>query len=104
MPLTNTPFEHVLVEEMIPFIDANFRTIADQPHRALSGLSMGGMLTHGISLAHLDKFAYIGMFSGGSIGVAEIKDMADFKKRVKLGLSVTAAVRTAPPARRMWKN
>jgi enterochelin esterase family protein len=84
MPLTNTPFEHVLIEEMIPFIDANFRTIADQPHRALSGLSMGGMLTHGISLAHLDRFAYIGMFSGGSIGVGEIKDMSDFKKRVKL--------------------
>ena len=84
MPMTNTPFEHVLIEEMIPFIDANFRTLADQPHRALSGLSMGGMLTHGISLAHLDKFAYIGIFSGGSIGVAEIKDMADFKKKVKL--------------------
>ena len=82
--MTNTPFEHVLIEEMIPFIDANFRTIADQPHRALSGLSMGGMLTHGISLAHLDKFAYIGMFSGGSIGVPEIKDMGDFKKKVKL--------------------
>jgi len=84
MPMTNTPFEHVLIEEMIPFIDANFRTLADQPHRALSGLSMGGMLTHGISLAHLDKFAYIGIFSGGSVGVAEIKDMADFQKKVKL--------------------
>ena len=42
--MTNTPFEHVLVEEMIPFIDANFRTLADQPHRAMAGLSMGGML------------------------------------------------------------
>ncbi len=84
MALTNTPFEHVLIEEMIPFIDANFRTIADQPHRAMSGLSMGGMYTHGITLAHLDKFAYIGMFSGGSIGTSEIKDMADFKKKVKL--------------------
>ncbi len=82
--LTNTPFEHVLIEEMIPFIDANFRTLADQPHRAMSGLSMGGALTHGISLAHLDKFAYIGMFSGGSIAPSEIKDMADFKKKVKL--------------------
>jgi hypothetical protein len=41
MVMTNTPFEHVLIEEMIPFIDANFRTIADQPHRALSGLSIG---------------------------------------------------------------
>jgi enterochelin esterase family protein len=84
MVLTNTPFEHVLIEEMIPFIDANFRTIADQPHRAMAGLSMGGMYTHGITLAHLDKFAYIGMFSGGSIGPAEIKDMGDFRKKVKL--------------------
>jgi enterochelin esterase family protein len=80
--MTNTPFEHVLVEEMVPFIDANFRTLADQPHRAMAGLSMGGMLTHGITLAHLDKFSHIGMFSGGSIAVSEIKDMADFKKKV----------------------
>jgi len=82
--MTNTPFEHVLVEEMIPYIDANFRTLADQPHRALAGLSMGGMLTHGITLAHLDKFSHIGMFSGGSIPASEIKDMTDFKKKVKL--------------------
>jgi enterochelin esterase-like enzyme len=82
--MTNTPFEHVLVEEMIPFIDANFRTLADQPHRAMAGLSMGGALTHGITLAHLDKFSHIGMFSGGSIAPSEIKDMADFKKKVKL--------------------
>jgi enterochelin esterase family protein len=82
--MTNTPFEHALIEEIIPFIDANFRTYADQPHRAMAGLSMGGAYTHGITLAHLDKFSHIGMFSGGSIGVAEIKDMADFKKKVKL--------------------
>jgi len=82
--MTNTPFEHVLIEEMIPYIDATFRTLADQAHRAMAGLSMGGALTHGITLAHLDKFAYIGMFSGGSIAPSEIKDMAAFKKKVKL--------------------
>jgi len=82
--MTNTPFEHALIEEIIPFIDANFRTLADQPHRAMAGLSMGGAYTHGITLAHLDKFAYIGMFSGGSIAESEVKDMADFKKKVKL--------------------
>ena len=38
-------FEHVLIDDLIPFIDANFRTIADQPHRAMAGLSMGGMQT-----------------------------------------------------------
>ena len=82
--MTNTPFEHALIEDIIPFIDGNFRTLADQPHRAMAGLSMGGAYTHGITLAHLDKFAYIGMFSGGSIPVSEIKDLADFKKKVKL--------------------
>ncbi len=82
--MTNTPFEHVLVEEMIPFIDSHFRTLADQPHRAMAGLSMGGALTHGITLAHLDKFSHIGMFSGGGIALPEIKDTADFKKKVKM--------------------
>jgi enterochelin esterase-like enzyme len=82
--MTDTPFEHVLIGEMIPFIDTNYRTLADQAHRAMSGLSMGGALTHGVTLAHLDKFAYIGMFSGGSIASSEIKDMADFKKKVKM--------------------
>jgi enterochelin esterase family protein len=82
--MTNTQFERALVEEIIPFIDANFRTLADQPHRAMAGLSMGGAYTHGITLAHLDKFSHIGLFSGGSISVSEIKDMAAFKKKVKL--------------------
>jgi enterochelin esterase-like enzyme len=82
--MTNTPFERVLIEDLIPFVDANFRTLADQPHRAMAGLSMGGGLTHGITLAHLDKFSHIGMFSGGSIAVSEIKDTADFKKKVKV--------------------
>lgn len=82
--MTNTPFEHVLVEEMIPFIDSHFRTLADQPHRAMAGLSMGGALTHGITLAHLDKFSHIGMFSGGGIAASEIKDPAAFKKKVKV--------------------
>ena len=84
MAMTDTPFEHALIEDIIPFIDANFRTLADQRHRGLAGLSMGGMLTHGITLAHLDKFSHIGMFSGGTIAASEIKDMADFKKKVTL--------------------
>ncbi|HXK05276.1 MAG TPA: alpha/beta hydrolase-fold protein [Verrucomicrobiae bacterium] len=82
--MTDTPFEHALIQEIIPFVDANFRTLADQPHRAMAGLSMGGAYTHGITLAHLDKFSHIGLFSGGSITVSEIKDVADFKKKVKL--------------------
>jgi enterochelin esterase family protein len=77
-------FEHVLTDDLIPFIDANYRTIPDQPHRAMAGLSMGGMQTHTISLAHLDTFSHIGMFSGGSIATNEITDLDAFKQKVKL--------------------
>jgi enterochelin esterase family protein len=87
MAMKDTPFEHALVEDIIPFIDATFRTQADQAHRGLAGLSMGGMLTHGISLAHMDKFSHIGMFSGGSIAASEIKDVADFRKKCMLFVS-----------------
>ena len=75
---------HLLIEDLIPYIDANFRTIADQPHRAMAGLSMGGMQTRGIALGHLDKFSHIGIFSGGSIALTNITDMAAFKQKVKL--------------------
>jgi enterochelin esterase-like enzyme len=77
-------FEKPLIEDFIPFVDANFRTMADQPHRAMAGLSMGGMQTRGITLAHLDTFSHIGVFSGGSIAVTNITDMAKFKEKVKL--------------------
>jgi enterochelin esterase family protein len=69
-----------MINDMIPWVDSNFRTLADQAHRAMSGLSMGGMYTKSITLAHLDKFAYIGLFSGGNIAPAEISD----KSKVKL--------------------
>jgi enterochelin esterase family protein len=77
-------FERVLTEELIPYIDANYRTLADQPHRAMAGLSMGGMQTRSIGLKHLDMFSHLGIFSGGSIDPAEIADMSDFKQKVKL--------------------
>ena len=51
-----TPFQTVLVDELIPYIDANFNTIADQPHRAMAGLSMGGMETKTITLNKPDVY------------------------------------------------
>lgn len=78
------PFETVLVKELIPFIDAQFRTIADQPHRAMAGLSMGGMETRMITLRNLDTFSHIGVFSGGSIALTNITDLAAFKAKNKL--------------------
>jgi alpha-L-arabinofuranosidase len=77
-------FTRVLINDLIPFIDANFRTLTDQPNRAMAGLSMGGMQTRTIALANLDKFSHIGIFSGGSIAPADISDMAAFKQKVKV--------------------
>ncbi len=53
----------IVSTELIPFIDASFRTIPDRNHRALAGLSMGGAQALRIGLNHLDKFAYLGAFS-----------------------------------------
>jgi enterochelin esterase-like enzyme len=49
-------------------VDATFRTLADQPHRAMAGLSMGGMQTNAIAMEHLDVFSHVGLFSGGTVG------------------------------------
>lgn len=78
------PFQTVLVDELIPYIDANFRTLADQPHRAMAGLSMGGMETRQITLANLDKFSHIGLFSGGSISLDDVNNTPGFQEKVKL--------------------
>jgi enterochelin esterase-like enzyme len=78
------PFETVLVKELIPYIDSNFRTLSDQPHRAMAGLSMGGMETKTITLRNLDTFSHIGLFSGGSIKPDELADLAAFKAKNKL--------------------
>jgi enterochelin esterase-like enzyme len=77
-------FQTVLVNELIPYIDANFRTLSDQPHRAMAGLSMGGMETKAITLKHLDAFSHICLFSGGTISSNDVKNTPDFTKKVKL--------------------
>ena len=75
-----TPFQTVLVDELIPYIDASFRTLADQPHRAMAGLSMGGMETKDITLARPDVFSHYALLSGGIYAPEDIKD----KSKVKL--------------------
>ena len=78
-----TAFERDLIDDLVPFIDANYRTMANQPNRALAGLSMGGMQTRSIAPNHIDKFSHVGIFSGGSIAPSEVS-MAAFKKAVRL--------------------
>ena len=78
------PFQTVLVDELIPYIDANFRTLSDQAHRAMAGLSMGGMETKTITLANLDIFSHIGLFSGGTFSLEDVDKTPGFRQKVKL--------------------
>ena len=57
-------FGEVVIGDLIPAIDASYRTIPDREHRAMAGLSMGGMQTLFIAPRHLDEFAYIASLSG----------------------------------------
>ncbi len=57
-------FEDDMTQVLIPFIDKTFRTLPDRDHRAMAGLSMGGMQTFQVTFDHLDLFSYIGGFSG----------------------------------------
>jgi len=84
-------FEDVVVSDLIPTIDASYRTLATRENRAMAGLSMGGGQTLQITSNHLDLFAWIGSFSAplrnfdvktsmnGVLG-----DAAAFNKRVRL--------------------
>lgn len=63
MPSFWDGFGSVMIKDLIPAIDANFRTLTNRENRAMAGLSLGGTQTYQITQANLDKFAYIGIFS-----------------------------------------
>ncbi len=57
-------FPQILLNEIIPFVETNFRAKTDRENRAMAGLSWGGHQTLMTALPNIDKFAYIGTFSG----------------------------------------
>ena len=77
-------FQRVLVDELVPYIDASFRTQADQKHRAMAGLSMGGMETRWITLKKFEVFSHIGLLSGGTISPEDVMGAPGFREKVKL--------------------
>ena len=101
-------FEDVMVKDLIPMIDATYRTIPARESRAMAGLSMGGMQTFQITLKHLDLFAYIGGFSGGGGGFGGasfdpktahngiMADAAEFNRKVRV---LWLGIGTAEPKR-----
>ena len=62
-------FYKVMINDLIPTIDQKFRTLTDRDHRAMAGLSWGGHQTFDVVLNHIDKFSYMGTFSGAIFGL-----------------------------------
>jgi enterochelin esterase family protein len=80
----NSAFTDMMIGDLIPMIEKTYRALPGRENRAMAGLSMGGMQTHNTTMANLDKFAYIGLLSGGNIPMSEVKDAAIFKKQAKV--------------------
>jgi enterochelin esterase family protein len=83
-------FEKDLLENLIPFIQANYRVAADREHRAMAGLSMGGGLTLAIGPRHLDTFSRLAVFSSsaGQNPQESMKDVAANSKNVNAQLKL----------------
>ena len=81
-------FNDDLVKVVVPFIDAHYRTISDRDHRAISGLSMGGLQTLNVALSDAVDFGYVGVFSSGwfpnSLKEEEETDVTKYRASGKL--------------------
>ena len=66
--MVNSAFTEMMLGDLMPMVEKAFRVAPGRENRAMAGLSMGGAQTFGTALANLDKFAYVGGFSGSSGG------------------------------------
>ena len=73
------PFQTVLIDELIPYVDNHYRTLANQENRAMAGLSMGSMETKTITMNRPEVFSYIGLFSGATFKPEDVKDKSSVK-------------------------
>ena len=89
-------FQQILLKDIIPMVEKNYRVIADTEHRAMAGLSMGGMQTHAITLANPTTFAYVGMFSGGTFNTEAAEDLK------KMGINAHSYV--SPETAHEWQT
>jgi predicted alpha/beta superfamily hydrolase len=89
-------FQTVLLDELIPYIDAHYRTVATRDGRAMAGLSMGAAETRQITLARPEVFAYWGLMSGGVYNAADLKD----KMKPKLLFMSTGSFESPGPTKK----
>ncbi len=102
MPRMSNTFTEMMFTDLVPMVEKDYRTAPGRDNRAMAGLSMGGFQTFNTGLTNLDKFAYLGGFSGNcaSGGTFDPKtscsgafsDPAAFNKKVKLLFISTGSV------------
>ena len=80
----NDAFAVVLINDIIPFIEKEYRVYTDAAHRGMAGLSMGGGQTRRTTLANPTTFGYVGMFSGGTISPEDVQGAKGFQETAKL--------------------
>lgn len=78
-PMAFDTYRELMINDLIPWIDSNFRTLTDQQNRAMAGLSMGSRVTRDVALPNPDKFSYLGIFSGGTIAPSDIPEPSKVK-------------------------
>ncbi|NLV18008.1 MAG: esterase [Bacteroidetes bacterium] len=78
-PMSFDTYRELMINDLIPWIDSNFRTLTDQQNRAMAGLSMGSRVTRDVALPNPDKFSYLGIFSGGTIAPSDIPEPSKIK-------------------------
>jgi enterochelin esterase-like enzyme len=90
-----------LTEALLPFVDSTFRTLPDREHRAMAGLSMGGMQTFHVTLGRLDLFSHIGGFSGAA-GPLAFGDRGKLDPRTDFGGVMADPAAFAKKVRLLW--
>jgi enterochelin esterase-like enzyme len=73
LPTDDDEFTRDFLNDLVPYVEKNYRVRRDRAHRAIAGLSMGGAQTLNIAFSHLDRFGYVGVLSSGLLGVFPIR-------------------------------
>ena len=89
------PFVTDFLNDLMPFVEKSYRVQTDRQSRAIAGLSMGGGQTLNIAIPHLEKFAYVGVFSSGVLGGGRGRGAAP---------AANTPAQPEPPFGEAWEN
>ncbi|MGA3136126.1 MAG: alpha/beta hydrolase-fold protein [Terracidiphilus sp.] len=96
------PFLGDLMNDIIPYVEKHYRVVADPAHRAIAGLSMGGIQTLNAAVLHPGFFAYVGVFSSGWFEASRDQFEQTTWPRSRVRPRAPSSSFGSPPASRTW--